>query len=77
MAAVAQAGEKAVEGNQCALTIRLLAAPTYVIVANSIDKEDGLKVCPTAPVVPLSAPIGHGDRRASRPAMSGAQRQAQ
>lgn len=39
-----QAGEKAVEGNQCALTIRLLAAPTYVIVANSIDKDEGLKV---------------------------------
>lgn len=37
-----KAGEKSVEGNDCALTIRLLAAPTYVIVANSVDKEEGL-----------------------------------
>eukprot|EP00667_Euglena_gracilis_P013984 EG_transcript_14462 len=43
-----KAGEKAVEGNQCALTIRLLAAPTYVIVANSIDKDEGLKLVKTA-----------------------------
>jgi|EP00670_Eutreptiella_braarudii_P001708 translation initiation factor 2 subunit 1 len=37
-----KAGERSVEGNECALTIRLLAAPTYVIVANSVDKDDGL-----------------------------------
>eukprot|EP00668_Euglena_longa_P038240 GGOE01049234.1.p1 GENE.GGOE01049234.1~~GGOE01049234.1.p1 ORF type:complete len:333 (-),score=139.80 GGOE01049234.1:250-1212(-) len=43
-----KAGEKAVEGNQCALTIRLLAAPAYVIVANSIDKDEGLKLARTA-----------------------------
>ena len=41
---LAQAGERSVEGNECALTIRLLAAPTYVIVANSVDKDDGLAV---------------------------------
>jgi len=42
--AALKAGEKSVEGNDCALTIRLLAAPTYVIVANSVDKDDGLQL---------------------------------
>jgi translation initiation factor 2 subunit 1 len=39
-----KAGEKSVEGNQCQLSIRLLASPTYVVVASSADKDDGLQL---------------------------------